>query len=343
MKTTKTIVIVGNGVAAWRVNAELEKKFIEAKIIRIGSEAFSPKCSFRTTSINCLRGVQRGISPLGDLMYDSHFEFEHFFKEESPTGVNVGYEWQLWSEAGGNSDKWERRFSDWDELSEVEGIKLSLPMKAVKSKAYLIDPYEYYQWHNSKLKKTEHLDDHVIEVNKIEDKFEVKTQNSKIIIADKLILCAGYMAQDFNFLVDDEKIRDYLNRSKPVRGTYLEVDFDYGEKSFSLAIESKHLIYRASDKKLLIGSTSENNNSCQIPMEREAFAIYDFVDSHLKDFNLPPKEKWRVKHGIRFKGAKRTPWWGQISENCYGVFGLYKNAFSFSIIAGKNVATRVKF
>ena len=78
-------------------------------------------------------------------------------------------------------------------------------------------------------------------------------------------------------------------------------------------------------------------------MEREAFAIYDFVDSHLKDFNLPPKEKWRVKHGIRFKGAKRTPWWGQISENCYGVFGLYKNAFSFSIIAGKDVATRVKF
>lgn len=343
MKTTKTIVIVGNGVAAWRVNAELEKKFIDSKIIRIGSEVFSPKCSFRTTSINCLRGVQKGISPLGDLMYDSHMEFEEFFNKEVPKGVNEGHEWQLWSDAGGNSDKWERRYSEWEELDEVEGIKLSSPMKAVNSKAYLIDPYEYYQWHKSQFKNSEYLDDLVIEVNKIGNKFEVKTQNSSIITADKLILCAGYMAQDFLPLVDDDKLKDYLNRSKPVRGTYLETDFEIGDKSFSLAIESKHLIYRGSDKKLLIGSTSENNNSCQMPMGREAFAIYDFVTSHLQGFNLPPKEKWRLKHGIRFKGAKRTPWWGKVCENCYGVFGLYKNAFSFSINAGKDIATRVEF
>lgn len=342
MKTTKTIVIVGNGVAAWRINAELEKKFIDSKIIRIGSEAFSPKCSYRTTSINCLRGVQKGISPLGDLMYDSHMEFEEFFNKEAPGGVNEGHEWQLWSDAGGNSDKWERRYSRWEELDEVEGIKFSTPMKAIKSKAYLIDPYEYYQWHKAQFKNTEHLNDFVIEVNRKEDKFEVKTQNSNTLIADKLILCAGYMSQDFLSLVDDEKVKDYLNRSKPVRGTYLETDFEFGNKSFSLAIESKHLIYRSSDKKLLIGSTSENNNSCQFPMTKEVFDIYDFVNSHLSNFNLPPKDNWRVKHGIRFKGAKRTPWWGSVSDNCYGVFGLYKNAFTFSIKAAKEVVSSIE-
>ena len=341
MKTTKTIVIVGNGIASWRVNAELEKKFIDLNIIRIGSEDFIPKCSYRTTAINCLRGVQKGISKLGDLMYDSHVEFEAFYEESRPDGVNVGYEWQFWDPNGQNSEKWQRRFKDWDQFKEIGEFQFSKTMNGVRSKAYIIEPKRLYKWHSEKFEKTQFINDYVVEINNQNKKHIVRTQKGNVIEADAVVICTGYMAHNFLELVTEESVKDYLKRSKPVRGTYLQTQYDLGDDSFSLALEGSHLIYRASDKNLLIGSSSQNDSSIQIPMEKEVNDIFEFVTSQFSEWKLPSRENWKLQHGIRFKGAKRTPFWGTLSSRCYGVMGLYKNAFSFSFLAAKELSQEI--
>lgn len=341
MEASKTLIIIGNGIASWRVNAELEKKFIDWRIIRIGSEAFGPKCSFRTTSVNCLRGTKKGISPLGDLIVDSHNEFLSCFAKESPEGVTRGLEFQTWPVDDPQEEaKWGRRFPQAEVAEEIAGIKLVKPAKTAKSEAYFIEPRAFYQWQRRRFKRTEFLEDFVIGAEKKGRSYWLKTQKGRELVADKLFLCAGNLSGVFGPLFEKPQAKAFLDKCKSVRGTYLASSIKklQGE-SFSLALGKSRLIYRSSDDVLLIGSTSENNSALSLPMKNEIRDIYGHIRSGLSNPGLlPPFERWEVVTGIRHKGAKRMPFWGELGQNFYGVFGLYKNAFSFAFLAGKEIA-----
>lgn len=338
MKSSQTFIIIGNGVAAWRINAELERKFVDANILRIGSGPFAPACSFRTTSINSLRGTQKGISPLGDLMVDSYEEFVRFMEREAPDGVFKSFEYQIWDNA--NQEKWGRRYKESTQLSSVEGIELSKKFCGVKNEAYLIDPLEFYHWHKRSLSQTEEVDDFIVKAEKEGAGHRVWTQRGRSIYADKVFLCAGHDSPVFSSLITEEKCLDYLSRSKPVRGAYLISEMSGEERSFSIAIENKHLIFR--NGKLIIGSLSENDSSVVSQKSGPMKELYDFVQAHLKDASiLPPFEEMNVVVGARHKGPKRSPWWGVCGENLYGIFGLYKNGFSFSFKAAKDLIKEI--
>lgn len=345
MENSETLVIIGNGIASWRLNEELEKKFIDARIVRIGRDEFAPKCSLRTTSINCLRGTEKGISPLGDLIVDSQAEFEAFYISERPSGVEKGYEYQLWDGSDDESDaRWSKRHKENDSFGHIEGIELKTPLKGARMPAYLINPALFYLWQKSRLKRSEYIQDYVVEARRDGKGFFVRTQAGVEIYADKLFICAGYLSHHFMDLVEDEKVLDYLSRCKPVRGSFLR--HPTGEEfntSFSIAFDKHHLIFRNSDQSVLLGSTSENDSSLQTPMTEALYEIYDKIRERLADPSiLPPKEDWEVVSGIRHKGAKRMPFWGELAPNCYGVFGLYKNAFSFSFLAAKELVRDVE-
>ncbi|MEX0798452.1 MAG: FAD-dependent oxidoreductase [Bacteriovoracaceae bacterium] len=334
----KTLIIIGNGIASWRVNAELEKKFVDTKIIRIGTDEFAPGCSFRSTAVNCLRGTKKNISRLGDLIVDSHLEFESFYQENAPHGVDKTYEWQLWDQNGENRDKWEKRYGPGGEIDEVDGIKLSHKFQGCQSPAYLINPELFYRWQVQQFQNTEYLNEFVTEVNRKDSGFLVKTHNGLEVFGEKLFICGGYLSHNFMDLVEDGLAKDYLQRCKPVRGSFMSSKAAWPGKGLSLAVGSSHLIFRESDQTLMIGSTSENNSALQVPMQNELEMIYQKILGALKDPRiLPPREMWTIVNGVRHKGVKREPFWGELSPNCHGVFGLYKNAFSFSFLAAKKL------
>ena len=176
-------------------------------------------------------------------MYDSHLEFESFFESEAPDGVNVAHEWQFWDPEGQNAQKWQRRFRQWEEFNKIGQFNFTRKMHGVCSKAYIIEPKKLYQWHVDQFKNSHFMDDYVKEITPDGPSHIEKTQKGAQIKADAIVICTGYLAQNFSGLVDDEKVKDYLKRSKPVRGTYLGTEFDLGPQSFSYALESKHLIY----------------------------------------------------------------------------------------------------
>lgn len=342
MKTPKTLVIIGNGIASWRVNAALERKFVDWRIVRIAKDEFAPRCSFRTTAINCLRATQKGISPLGDIIVDSYMEFKRFYDSESPDGVDESFEYQIWDPKNPKeSERWEKRFGKGESIQEIEGVVLARPQIAVKQEAYIISPENFCRWQDQRLKNTMIVNDHVIGIEKEKRGYQVKTIGGESFFADALFLCAGYMSHQFIDLFESEQAIDVLNRSKPVRGSYMSAESKLGDRSFSLAFGKHHLIYRKRDDLLILGSSSENDSSIQLPMEDELLHIYRKISGILKDPSLlPPFEKWRKFNGIRHKGAKRMPFWGEVGENLYAVHGLYKNAFSFSFLASNEIVDK---
>lgn len=342
MKSPETLVIIGNGIASWRVNLELERKFVDSKIIRIGQEQFAPACSFRTTSINCLRGTRKGISPLGDTIVNSYQYFENCYANERPSGIEESVEYQLWDPREPMSDeKWTKRYESSKEVSSVENLELKNQMKMHASKAYLISPEKLYRWHCDQFKNTTFLDDYVIGIEKNEHGYSVKLQSGQECKANKLFICTGYMSNLFFDLVTELDAKSYLQRCKPVRGTYIAMDTEV-ERSFSLALDKYHLIYRKEDQKLLIGSTSENDCSLHEPDLVSIKEIYERVREYFYDPSFIVNfDGFTAINGVRHKGAKRMPYWGRLGENLYGMFGLYKNAFSFSYLGGKKLVDSI--
>ena len=109
MNRNDQIVIVGNGVMAKVLTFYLNRSGFK-NITRIAEDTDIPMCSTRTTAINCLRGTQRGLSPLGDLIVDSFDQFEKFYHKFAPEGVSSSYEIQSWPKGSVDHDKWLRRF-----------------------------------------------------------------------------------------------------------------------------------------------------------------------------------------------------------------------------------------
>lgn len=279
---------------------------------------------------------------------DSHEEFVEFFNKERPGGIDQGFEWQLWDGAVSETDsKWARRHKISQVYNEVNGIKLASPLKGVKMPAYFWNPSLFYIWQKQRFKRTEYLQDYVIGVSSFGEGYKLICQSGEEIFADLLFICAGYLSSEFLGIVKNETARDHLQRSKPVRGSFLRFQSDKPiASSFSLALDKRHLIFRESDQSVLLGSTSENDSAVQIPMHQELSQVYLEVKASLaafggessKAFELPPIEEWEIVHGVRHKGAKRMPFWGELAPNCYGIFGLYKNAFSFSFLAAKQLS-----
>ena len=338
----KEFVIIGNGVASKLLAFYLYQK-LKTPITVIASEDFAPMCSTRTTAINCLRGTQKGLSALGDMMVDSFDEFVDFFQEYQPDGIEKSVELQLWQE---NREKWLRRFGICEQFETLPFFQNALNecFEGYQSDAYIFHPEVFLEWLDNQYEK-EFLNDYVINVEKMGTSYQIQTQKGEIVECQYLYLCTSYESPLFSNLVSEDKLRRELEHSKPVAGTYLKFDindFDLKEvafkKSFSLVFDQIHLIFRRHANDVLIGSTSSNNSKNFLPDETGIFKQYETLQKHLQGvLTLPSFDKAELITGIRHKGQRRTPFWGKINDNCYGVWGLYKNAFSLGFSAAKEL------
>lgn len=332
MKKTK-IVVIGDGIAAWSTLFLFKKEIFQSgnldsfEIIQLADGDMAPICSHNSTAINSLRGTVKGLSSLGDLIVDSYEYFEALQKDHKFKGVEEGIERQFWKKDSKNKEKWEKRFPDFKSLGEFS---------LFDSKAYLITSEILGE--DLKTRFFPHAF-HRTFVTKIEDKKIFTTMGE--FEFDKLILCLSNETKLFKALYKnvDEKI---ITHAKPVAGSFLEFDLDLARKGFSYALENHHLIYKNENKKLLIGSTTENQSDFYLGDLKKLKEIYDEVSHTFKnEIPIPPFEKGVIKTGIRQKGYKRLPFFGEVSEDIFSMHSLYKNGFTFAFLGAKNIVSKI--
>lgn len=343
-------IIIGNGVSS-KVLVNYLNKIGLKDIVVIASDRFAPQCSLRSTSVNCLRGTTKGISQLGDLIVDSFKEFESFYNENKPYGVEKGYEYRCWFEKTPEHDKWLKRFKKYSLKSSLNPFYKSFPqdMSVNQEDAYMITPELFFNYFDNK-NICKYENDIVTEVQNSSNKIIIKTQKQKQYECQKLFICTGYMSKVFMDLLVDETIKNKLNSSKPVTGTYLKFnqgDFDEDEvnfnESFSIAYQKSNFIYRKLSKDILIGSTSTNNELNFFNNNEQIKLQFDEMSAFFKDvITFPSINKAQFLTGIRHKGKKRLPFWGKINQNIYATWGLYKNGYTFSFLAAKELANLIQ-
>lgn len=338
-------VIIGDGIAAKVLAFYLYRQY-QRPITLIANDQFAPKCSTRTTAINCLRGTQKGLSPLGDMLVAGHYDFEDFYQNYAPEGIEKTIELQLWQN---NHEKWLRRFGECKSYDEVPFFTRPLTrqfeecFEGHQSEAYIFHPESFLAWLDSQYERN-FINDYVVSIEE-GDQYILNTHNGEKICCDKLFICTSYESSLFSHLVKDEGVKRQLNHSRPVAGTYLRFkvsDFDLKEfrtqHSFSVVFDQIHFIFRSHAKDILIGSTSTNNSKNFLADRQGMLSQYQRVMEILANvITLPTFEKGELITGIRHKGQRRTPYWGEINKNCYAVWGLYKNGYSLAFSAAKHI------
>ncbi len=330
--TTKNILIIGDGIAAWA----LQERFSHIKNLKISNfscDDFHPGCSYRTTSINCLRGTTKGISKLGDLICNSYDEFllKHNFSKYD--GVYKGSEFQIWGEE--DKEKWERRYSQPMQVKSHPFLNNITPSSVyyVENEAYFIDPYKLK---NSLLKGVERTEKKAF-VKKIDGK-KVFT-NAGVFEFDYIFVCTNHGTA--NLLKNKNHEFDYyLDHCKTVAGSYLEMKIEKTDlcfkSDFNLVLNGHHFIYRKSQGVLQIGSTTENNSAILTPRMDLLDQIHKNIATKV-NIDIPQLEKFEAFTGIRQKGYKRMPFWGRVDANTFAICGLYKNGFTFAFLAAKEL------
>jgi len=338
LKENEQILIIGDGISSWVLSYYLAKKISQITIVS-SDTAYSP-CSLHSTSINCLRGTEQGISTLGDLICKSFEAFQKFNLEHSPDGVFEGIEYQIFNDL----KKWETRYPDYQHVenhsllnSHLNNFQFFYP-----SEAYFISPKKLKKWFFEQTPNAVREVGEVKKITKLSDSFSVNIDDSERIF-DKVFICSNYQATKLAFGFN-ETLDYYLSHSKPVLGSYFEIDaneinFSHPH-SLNMALDKHHFIYRKEDNIIQIGSTSINNTIDRSISEIELIKIFKEVSANIS-FKLPLIEKFSAKTGMRHKGYKRLPFWGEIIPGMYGMFGLYKNAYTFAFLGAIEILNQL--
>jgi len=341
-------IIVGKGLAAQCFLFELSKTNEQYKILQISNEDKLPACTFKTTSVVCLNGVKTNVSALGDLIYESYVQTEEFFKKQKPDGVYPGTQFSLCKQEDEGREDFERRFGDVHKFSSFANLVHfnERELWGRRWDCYLIEPRELMNWLTNKI--NENLDIESIKGEVVDFDYDghVVLSNDENYNAKNIIICSGAYSKTFF----EEKISDdILIRSKVVPGQYLTFDnIDWGEENIVIAKKHHNLIYRAYTNKVMIGGTTIKDEK-DLESDDLLKEQYDSFSQLLSpDLNLPPYENGHIQVGLRHKGVKRSPFWGAIDKalwkksRVFGLFGLYKNGFSFPFFGAKELLNEVQ-
>lgn len=315
-----TLAIIGGGIAGRSlIYALAKKKKNFSKMTLFDSESFAPACSLRSTAIVANRGVTTGHSPLGDLLVAGHKTFSQHFFSDSPAGVFPIHQYTV---ATKKTDQFQKRYPEWGFSSTFGDLKFNANFSMAVEEAFLIDPALYLDW---LLKSSQDLNleicgEFVTQVNNSGEGIELTDQRKNKHYFDKVIFCGG----------NSNRFWDSTFTGRPVHGSYFEFsDVDLKAESFSLTFDSDNLIYHAHTKKLLIGSTTQDNG-LMFGSQSELENIYKRLQVHL-DFDLPALDASpKVITGLREKASKRAPYVIQ-KGSCLWMGGFYKNGFSLSL------------
>lgn len=340
------IILVGYGIAARCLLREFAKSdfFSKKKILVVYNDEVFPPCSLNTTSIVCRSGVQKGISDLGDLIFDSYEEAISFY-ESHPECHEQGLQHSLTDQSSKGREDFIRRFGHCDSLNTLGDLSLSESFEGVSFKAYFIDPSKCLSALEDTYKGI--LD---LTIKKLSCREVLKKDDHVLLdcgvesfVSNKVVLASGAYSKFFQNNFKQES----LSKSKFVSGSYIIFEnCDLGKESFVLANRHYNLIYRHHTHQIMIGgSTVKEDLLCASVSELKT--QYDFFSGLLKsDLVLPDFETGLIKTGLRHKGQKRRPFFGELEKGPYGsiysMTGLYKNGFTFPFYGAKTISKLIQ-
>lgn len=296
------IAIIGAGIAGRSVAYYLRKKKPFLDIDIFDGKNYFPPTSLSSTGIVTSHGVQKGITPLGDLLWDSFEFFCKFYHEAKPRGVYLGKHFHLIHPR--EKEKC-RRYAHLTPSSF--GHKNSYTQ--YQEDCFCIEPSEFLNW----LYPDQHIVSELV--------FDLKQEEKKVI----LTFSQGRQAYDWVW--DCRNWTNHRQRElKPVQGAYIEFDWLNPWSEFqSFGVEGFNLILKGPQKKGLFGSVNENADYFLFD-QNLLYQKFEEVSS-LLGFSLEMGGH-RFKVGIRTKGKKRMPQLLQ-QGRVVSLNALYKNGWSF--------------
>jgi len=329
------LIIVGRGVAAQVFLDYLGKRKKQLKILGLHAPKLAPPCSLFTTSIISQNGVTKNNSQLGDWLYDAHAEAAAFMRTRRPAGVTACRQYHLrFAKDGKSKTDLARRFLTAPKIHAIREINFSVPPDALafSEEAYCLAAIDFLNWFD----RENHLsfspplmwrEDFVNEV--FQD--GVTTLSGARYFADKIVFATG-AAKDYLFHAEMKPL------AKRVPGSYLQIGWDLGDKSFILSCKGMNLVYRHTDQIILLGGTTQLDGVEAI----DWCGLQDYLQKARELIpSLPAFDHWQSFSGIRQKGEKRLPYWGPCNvhgDRHYEISSLYKNGFSLAFLAGAELS-----
>lgn len=318
-----TLAIIGAGIVGRSLlyNLAKEQKNFE-KITLIYSDKFTPPCTQSSTAVVAPRGITRGHSPLGDLICDGFEAFREHVNLDRPSGVEKITQITVDSE---KPAAFKKRYPH---ASPRPSVLKSVQEVAI-DEAFGIDPDLYSDWLLDEAQSTEqyHLEcltDLVVEVEE-KERLHLRTLNGRRLAFDHVVFAGGNYNRFWSKLGQDSK----LSSSKPVQGSYLEFRNQHFEHdSFSLTLNGDNLIWSKTYRRLLIGSSSEDQGHF-LPPRRELRAIHRRL-SEAVALELPTFEEGIIRTGLREKASGRAPY-AFHKGRLHFIGGLYKNGYSLAL------------
>jgi glycine/D-amino acid oxidase-like deaminating enzyme len=326
--------IIGGGIAGRSLLFHLAKSGIPfQKIYLFSSPEFAKSCSLNSTAIVAGRGVSKGLSNLGDILFESFELFEKHYREDAPEGVRVVTQF---TGASLKIDQFKKRFPNGSMGMTLGPIGTTRDFYHAEEPAFMIHPPTYLNWllESSKKSSIELIEDLVTNINP-GSKIKIGTQGGRDFYCDKLIFAGGVYNQYWKKILIPEKER----LSKTVPGSYLEfskVSFEL--PSLSLTLDGDNFIYDSSRRHLLMGSTTEEI-SHELPPNKELKNLYERLQNALS-VKLPKFSDAIIRTGLREKASKREPYLIE-KENIFALGGYYKNGYSVNLKMSQSLIERL--
>ncbi|GAB4020939.1 MAG: hypothetical protein Fur0010_23900 [Bdellovibrio sp.] len=306
-------VIIGEGIAGLYAAFLLSKSFPQKKIALVSDSSAFPPCSYRTTAVVSNSGISLGVSDLGDLLFHAHAAFVEHVESVRPEGIYHGTRYHL------STDGCQAFIKRWPDYERKKLSLLKSEMFVSQEPCYLIDPHEYLSF-LKKFSNTEFIQDIVFEVDE-----HVVRGNKTLLKGEKILIMNGAFQLKnpikFNLKPQDEF---YLKGNRIVPGKFALFQLmNLGEESFVLSHGRNNLIYRSWSQEVLIGGTTNKNESMEDAGELDEMIQFY---RNLCSFELPMPV--HVDTGLRMKGMKREPRWLSINDYTFALWGSYKNGWS---------------
>lgn len=336
------LIVVGNGLAAQTFLFELfkngnVKKSQNFSVAQIFSEDIAASCSLRTTASVSLFGIEEGVSDLGNELHQSFLLFQDFYQKYKPDGVEA-LEQVITYSSEKEKAKMLRRFKV---LKTVNHSILKNEVEGTNLNSYIIDPSRYSAWFDKEL-----ANNRIVKMKKFVKKLSIDVEgvinceltDQSIQKARKVVLCTGAYAKLFTkFFENTESI---LEKTEIVPGSFLERSVDYNCPSFYFTINQHNLIYRSSEKKLILGSVTPES-AISLPAHDELNELLSLFSS-MCNLPLGSYSDFKVITGLRLKGWRRRPIGVSLdNKNLFMINGLYKNGYTFPHLLSKKIVSEL--
>lgn len=315
------LVIVGEGISGLYAAYLAFKRYPHWKIAIVADSSRLPPCSYRSTAVVSQSGIHSGFSPLGDLLFNAFQAFCDHLVKDSPSGVYSGTRYHL------STDGCEAFINRWPngKLRQISALKKEMYVETEGT--FLVDPHEYLGW----LKSQIDIQFFNARVTGIEPGRVVSDHLD--ILCDRLFLGSGAYARSEPIKMDIRPSdQNYLDGSRVVPGKFALFQLcDWGDENFVLSHGHSNLIYRAWSREVLIGGTTNKNESMDDDGELQKQMSF-FRD--VLTFELP--KSIHVDTGLRHKGMQRKPSLVELAPKTWALWGTYKNGWSLPHILIKN-------